>query len=317
MKILYCDEIKTIVRGLDLLPLIKKGFVAYSEGRSVVPPVGELSFNDPPGDVHIKYGYITGDEYYVIKIASGFWNNEQLGIPNGQGMMLLFKQQTGQCEAILLDDAYLTDVRTAVAGAICAELFANEVNCIGVLGTGLQARMQVQYLKNITSCHKVLVWGRNRKKMEIYQKDMARLGFQVDLSSAPKDVAKECNLIITTTASTVPLLSSINIQPGTHITAMGSDTLTKQELEVDILSMADLVVADSIAQCKERGEIFHGLTSGSITENEIVELGSILNGSQAGRSSPDQITVADLTGVAVQDIQIAAAVHKAYKENNK
>ena len=163
MKILYCDEIKTIVRGLDLLPLIKKGFVAYSEGRSVVPPVGELSFKDPPGDVHIKYGYITGDEYYVIKIASGFWNNEQLGIPNGQGMMLLFKQQTGQCEAILLDDAYLTDVRTAVAGAICVELFANEVNCIGVLGTGLQARMQVQYLKNITSCHKVLVWGRNRK----------------------------------------------------------------------------------------------------------------------------------------------------------
>jgi ornithine cyclodeaminase len=317
MKILYCDEIKTIVRGLDLLPLIKKGFVAYSEGRSVVPPVGELSFKDPPGDVHIKYGYITGDEYYVIKIASGFWNNEQLGIPNGQGMMLLFKQQTGQCEAILLDDAYLTDVRTAVAGAICAELFANEVNCIGVLGTGLQARMQVQYLKNITSCHKVLVWGRNRKKMEIYQKDMARLGFQVDLSFAPKDVAKECNLIITTTASTVPLLSSIDIQPGTHITAMGSDTLTKQELEVDILSMADLVVADSIAQCKERGEIFHGLTSGSITKDEIVELGSILNGSQAGRSSPDQITVADLTGVAVQDIQIAAAVHKAYKEKNK
>ncbi|MED5427198.1 MAG: ornithine cyclodeaminase family protein [Candidatus Neomarinimicrobiota bacterium] len=317
MKILYCDEIKTIVRGLDLLPLIKKGFVAYSEGRSVVPPVGELSFKDPPGDVHIKYGYITGDEYYVIKIASGFWNNEQLGISNGQGMMLLFKQQTGQCEAILLDDAYLTDVRTAVAGAICAELFTNEVNCIGVLGTGLQARMQVQYLKNITSCHKVLVWGRNRKKMEIYQKDMARLGFQVDLSSMPKDVAKECNLIITTTASTVPLLSSINIQPGTHITAMGSDTLTKQELEVDILSMADLVVADSIAQCKERGEIFHGLTSGSITKDEIVELGSILNGSQAGRSSPDQITVADLTGVAVQDIQIAAAVHKAYKEKNK
>ena len=317
MKILYCDEIKTIVRGLDLLPLIKKGFVAYSEGRSVVPPVGELSFKDPPGDVHIKYGYITGDEYYVIKIASGFWNNEQLGISNGQGMMLLFKQQTGQCEAILLDDAYLTDVRTAVAGAICAELFANEVNCIGVLGTGLQARMQVQYLKNITSCHKVLVWGRNRKKMEIYQKDMARLGFQVNLSYAPKEVAKECNLIITTTASTVPLLSSINIQPGTHITAMGSDTLTKQELEVDILSMADLVVADSIAQCKERGEIFHGLTSGSITEDEIVELGSILNGSQAGRSSLDLITVADLTGVAVQDIQIAAAVHKAYKEKNK
>lgn len=313
MKILYSKEIKEIVSKLHLLPLIKKGFIAYSEEMSVVPPVGELTFDNPPGEVHIKYGYIIEDEFYVIKIASGFANNEQLGISNGQGMMLMYKQETGECEAILLDDAYLTDVRTAVAGAICAELFSNDVNCIGVLGTGLQARMQMQYLKDITPCRQIQVWGRNKKKMELYQADMSKEGFQVGLSTSPEDVAKKCNLIITTTASSGPLLQGKDILPGTHITAMGSDTITKQELSTGILEISDLIIADSISQCKTRGEIFHGLKSGSIEEVDIVELGNILNGSKSGRSSENQITLADLTGVAVQDIQIAVAVYNAYR----
>ena len=314
MKILHLEEIKSLVRELDLLPLIKKGFIAYSEGNAVVPPVGELNFNEPSGEVHIKYGYIKKEKFYVIKIASGFSNNEQFGIANGQGMMLLYKQKTGQCEAILLDEAYLTDVRTAVAGAICAELFSNDVSCIGVLGTGLQARMQVQYLKNITPCRSIMVWGRNKDKMQKYQMDMVEDGFEVDLSFSAHDIPKKCNLIITATASLEPLIFAKDILPGTHITAMGSDTITKQELDADILNISDIVIADSISQCRERGEIFHGLTSGAIKEKKILELGNILNGSKKGRLSKEQITVADLTGVAVQDIQIAVAVYNAYKE---
>ncbi len=176
MHILNKEIIVEIVKKLDLMPLIQDGFVAYSQRRSVVPPVGELSFKNPPGDVHIKYGYILGDSYYVIKIASGFWKNETFGIPNGQGMMLLFDQKTGQPKAILLDDATLTDIRTAVAGQICAQQFANGINCIGVLGTGLQARLQVEYLKQVTECRTVMVSGRNQEKMEQYQLDMEKIG---------------------------------------------------------------------------------------------------------------------------------------------
>ena len=314
ITILYHDEIKDLVNDLDLMPIIKEGFIAYSEGRSVVPPVGELLFQKPPGDVHIKYGYIDGKDYYVIKIASGFWENEQLGVPNGQGMMLLFDQKTGQAKAILLDDAYLTDVRTAVAGAICADQFTDKVHCIGILGTGRQARMQVQYLKNVTGCRHIVVWGRNMEKMKKYQSDMMKIGFDVDLSSSPRQVAEKCNLVITATPSTEPILCGDDIQPGTHLTAMGSDTPTKQELDPKILKMADVVVADSIPQCIERGEISHALRSGAISDKTIVELGNVLNGKETGRISEDQITVADLTGVAVQDIQIATAVFKAYME---
>ena len=314
MHILNKELIIEIVKNLDLVPLIQDGFVAYSQDRSVVPPVGELSFKDPPGDVHIKYGYILGDSYYVIKIASGFWKNETFGIPNGQGMMLLFDQKTGQPKAILLDDATLTDIRTAVAGQICAQQFANDVHCIGVLGTGLQARLQVEYLKQVTKCRTVMVWGRNQEKIEQYQLDMEQKGFKVALGESPRQVAQKSNLIITATASSEPMLFPNDILPGTHITAMGSDTPGKRELGPGVLKASSLVVADSIAQCQERGEIAHALVEGDISNDRIVELGNILSGSKPGRTTPEQITVADLTGVAVQDIQIAAAVFESYLE---
>ena len=315
MHILYKKTIKNILEQLDLVPMIEEGFMAYSQGKSIVPPVGELTFDQPPGDVHIKYGYIIGKTYYVIKIASGFWENEKYGIPNGQGMMLIFEQKTGQPRAILLDDAMLTDIRTAIAGQICAQRLSNNINKIGILGTGLQARLQVKYLSKITDCKDVLVWGRNIKKMNLYKDDMKKLGFKVTLGESAKSIASECNLIITATASKEPLLNENDILNGTHITAMGSDTPGKRELGPGIIKSADLVVADSIDQCQERGEIACALRDGDITKQQIVELGDVLSGKKLGRQNEKQVTVADLTGVAVQDIQIATAVFKTFLEN--
>ena len=315
MKIINRAKIIEIVNNLNLSPLIKNGFVAYSYEKAVVPPVGELSFNQPPGDVHIKYGYIIGGKYYVIKIASGFYENDKLGLPTGAGLMLLFEQETGMNVALLADDAYLTDIRTAVAGAICAEQFSNNINRIGLIGTGLQARLQVEYLKPITECRNVMVWGRNSEKMKWIKADLAKLGFSISCAESPREVALNCNYIVTCTASTKPILFANDIQPGTHITAMGSDTELKQELDSTILEMADLVVADSISQCIERGEISHALKDEKLAKNDIVELGIILNGQHPGRTSTEQITVADLTGVAVQDIQIATTVYESFMEN--
>ena len=316
MHVFGLEQIKQVLPGLDLVPLIKDGFKAYSAGRTVVPPVGELVFNDPPGDVHIKYGYIKGDDYFVIKIASGFYENSDLGLSSSQGgMMLLFDQRTGREKGVLVDECYLTNVRTAVAGAICAEVLAPDpVECIGVLGTGVQARMQVSYLSTITRCRQVKIWGRSEQKMRQYQDEMSADGWQVETCPAPGDVAASCNLIITATPTKTPLLTADHVKPGTHITAMGSDSPGKQELEPGILEKADLIVADSILQCRERGEIVHGLTSGLINEKDIIELGTILDEKALGRTAESQITIADLTGVAVQDIQIAKAVFEACRK---
>jgi len=140
---------------------------------------------------------------------------------------------------------------------------------------------------------------------------MQKLGYTVQTTLEAAEVTEECRLIITATPSEIPLIDVKQIRPGTHITAMGSDTHVKQELDPKILQIADVVVADSIEQCLTRGEISKALQAGLINKEDLIELGDVITGRQSGRTSDKQITVADLTGVAVQDIQIAKAVHQA------
>ena len=307
-------QIKQALAGLDPVQAIKDGFAACSRGRAVVPPVGELVFEKPPGDTHIKYGYIKEDPFFVVKIASGFYDNPSMGLPSSSGLMLVFSQTTGMVESILLDEGYLTDLRTALAGRIAAEYLApKQVDCIGVLGAGIQARMQVEQLKAVTPCRQVVAWGRNPERLERYARDMSALGFTVHATTDIHTLTDQCRLIVTTTPSTHPLLMAEQIRPGTHITAMGADAPHKQELDSQILARADRVVADSLAQCRERGEIHKALKAGVMDDSCVVELGHVIDGTAPGRTSPEQITVADLTGVAVQDIKIATAALQALR----
>ena len=311
-KIFYLNQIKDVLKDIDPLQVIEEGFVAYSQGKVIVPPVGELIFKDPPGDVHVKYGYIVDDEYYVIKVASGFYENRKFNLPTNAGLMLMFKQKTGELACILLDEGHLTNVRTAAAGAVVAKYLApKNVQCIGIFGAGTQGRMQLEYLKSIVNCKEVIVWGISQEELDGYKEDMEPLGFSLQTTLDAKHIASSCNLIVTATPSTSPLLSAEQIRKGTHITAMGADTPEKNELDSRILQKADIVIADSISQCLVRGEIHQALKAGVIREENLVELGKVIAKKELQRSSDDQITVADLTGVAVQDIQISKAVYEA------
>ena len=310
MKIATLVQIKEILPKLDLMPAIEAGFAAYSAGKAVVPPIGELILEE--GEVHIKYGYIRGEDFYVIKIASGFYGNPAQGLPSGNGCMLLFKQETGEFAAVLLDEGHLTDVRTAVAGAVAAKHFApRKVERIGIVGAGVQARLQLRWLARVTACRDVLVWGPIADELESYKREMEAAGYSIETTMDAAPILRSCNLVVTATPSKKPLLSAADLRPGTHITAVGSDTPEKQELDAEILARADVVVADSLPQCRLRGEIHKALEAGRITENRCIELGAVIAGREKGRTSESQITVVDLTGVAVQDIEIAAAVYRA------
>ena len=308
MQIISLEHIKSILPQVDLIQEIESGFKAYSNDLVVVPPVGELSFQSPPGDVHIKYGYIKGDEVYVIKIASGFYENTSTGLPAGNGMMLVFNQKTGQPVAMLQDECYLTDIRTAVAGAITAKYLApKHVECIGIVGTGVQARLQLQYLRDIIECNNVIVWGRSSDALSDYKEAMTKHGYKIKTATDISDIIDYCQLIVTCTPSEEVLINRVN--PGTHITAMGSDTIAKRELSSDVLLQADIVVTDSRSQSKERGEIYQASKDG-FSVNGTTELGEIILGTAQSRTQQEQITIADLTGVAVQDIQISKAILK-------
>lgn len=314
-KIITLSEIKNVVRknsAIDLIQSIEEGFVMYSRKKVIVPPVGYLGFKHPPGDVHIKYGYIEGDDYYVIKIASGFYNNPAMGLNTGNGMMLLFNQKTGEPLSILLDEGYLTDLRTAAAGAVAAKYLApSKVSCIGVVGTGVQSKLQLEYLKTVTDCRQVIVWGRSEDKLTAYKSDPAFNEFSITTTSDIRYLTNRCNLIVTTTPSRKALLMSAHILPGTHITAVGADAEGKQEIDPMLFAQADIIVADSKDQCIDHGDIGYAVRNEIIDPTKITELGQVIENKKLRRANDQQITIADLTGVAIQDIQITKYVYLA------
>jgi len=318
VKIFNLDQIKEVLKGLDPIQAIEEGFVAYSQRKTIIPPIGELLFRDPPGDMHIKYGCIIGAEYYVIKVASGFYENYKLNLPNFDGLMLIFSQKTGRLLCILLDEGHLTNIRTAAAGTIAAKYLApKNVTKIGIFGAGVQGRLQLEYLCSVIPCKEVYVWGINSQEIEAYKQDMGAKGYSVHPTLDAEEIATNCNLIVTATPAKKPLLQADQVLPGTHITAMGSDTAEKNELEPEILRKADIIVADSLNQCQSRGEIYKALQAGTINMEKIVELGTVISNPELHRSSEEQITIADLTGVAIQDIQISVAVYEALTSQRK
>lgn len=308
-------EIARVLPKIDLLPAIEAGFVSYSRGEATVPPVGELLF--ARGEAHIKYGTIKGDATFAVKVATGFYDNPKRGLPSSGGLMLLFDAETGTPVAVLLDEGHLTDIRTAVAGAIAAKWLAPKaVEAIGIIGTGIQARLQAKHLKTVTPCRRLYAYGRAREAVESYCRAMAEEEFDVIACATPALVAARANLIVTTTPSHVPLLKAGDVRPGTHITAMGSDTPEKNELDPALLGKAR-VMADSVSQCVTRGECHHAVARGLLREADIVELGAVIAGDAVGRRDKNEITIADLTGVAVQDIKIAQAVFAAIEAGRK
>ena len=310
-KIVYLPQIKEIIKKINLIEIIEEGFVAYSQGKVVVPPVGEMIFEKPPGDCHIKYGYIIGDNYYVVKIAQGFYENPKLGLPATNGLNILFSQKTGEIFCILLDEGFLTDIRTAIAGTIAAKYMApKEVNTIGIMGTGVQAKLQLKFLNSIVDCQNALIWGRSEESLHRYREEMSESGYDLQVTQNPQDIPRKCNLIVTCTPSKSPLILARYVQKGTHITAVGSDTSEKQELEAKILRIADKVIVDSISQAQSRGECYQALQQNEIANENLIELGNMILHKTLQRTSETEITIVDLTGVAVQDLQISKAVYQ-------
>jgi ornithine cyclodeaminase len=308
-QVFKLDEILKALKDIDVVDVIAQGFKALSEEKVVIPPIGEMLFPDVDGELHIKYGAIKGDEDFVVKMATGFFQNPSMGLSPFSGCMMVFSQKTGHISSVLLEEGELTNHRTAAAGAVAAKCLApKNVNMIGIVGTGVQSRLQALYLQKMTDCRNLVIWGRNKDKAELAAVDMQKMGYEANIIENLNDLCKVSQIIVTTTPATSPLLKREMITPGTHITAMGSDTSDKCELSPDILDLADIVAADSIEQAIQRGEISQALKAGKCNKDKLVELGSIIIDPSKGRTNDQQITIADLSGVAIQDIMIAKAV---------
>ena len=296
---------------VEAIAAVEDAFTRLANGEAAMPPIVCVDIPEHRGEVDIKTAYVRGLDSFAVKIASGFFENYRFGLPSGSGMMVLVSARTGLPEAVLLDNGYLTDVRTGAAGAVAARHLARtRVETVGIIGAGVQARYQALALRRVREFRRVLVWGRSRERAGAYAAEMApRLGVEVVAASDAESVVRASDIMVTTTPSREPYLRAEWLHPGLHITAMGSDGPEKKELFADVLARADLVVCDSRTQCERLGELHHArpVPSG----DRIVELGEITSGRRAGRTDDAQITVCDLTGTGVQDTAIALLAHRS------
>ena len=311
--ILSEDEIRECVK-LDrkAIEAVAEGFTKLAEGRVSLPPIMRIDIPDNHGEVDVKTAYIHGLDSFAIKIASGFHDNRLLGLPTGSGMMVLISAETGRPMAVLLDNGYLTDVRTGIAGSIAARYLAREgIVTAGVIGSGMQARLQIRALKMVRDFRKLMVYGIIKGEVEEYVEEMTReLGVEIVQAESAEKVVRESQVVVTTTPSSEPYLRAEWLHPGLHITCMGSDAEHKQEVFPEVFKQADLVVCDRKSQVFRLGELHHAGEVGIITPDEVIELGELTSGSKNGRQDDDQITICDLTGVGVQDTQIARLAYE-------
>jgi ornithine cyclodeaminase len=300
MRVVDAGEILASLDEDAALAAIEAGFRRYSAGQVQVSSVLHLAFAEPPGDCHVKAAAVAGDEVFVVKLATGFYRNPELNLPSSNGFMAVLSARTGELLALLHDQGHLTDQRTAMAGAIAARAILREGSrTLGIVGAGTQARLQAKLLKRRLGLDSVLIWARNSKRASSLASEVR--GEAVSL----EDLCARADVIVTTTPSTEPLLASVMIRPGTRIVAVGADSPGKRELDPRILARGRVVV-DSIAQCVDHGEAGWAVRAGLIDPTGLIELGTLLETPVA--FAPEEIVVADLTGVAIQDFEIAKSV---------
>ena len=305
--ILTESELRACV-GFDARSLraIEDAFTWISQGRVEMPPIMHIEVAEHHGDVDIKSAFVRGLDHLAVKVASGFFENPARGLPSSGAMMVVLSAQTGFCEAVMLDNAYLTDLRTGLAGAVVARHLAPAaVRTVGVLGSGAQARYQVRALRLVRDFERVLVSARDAGRTAAYAAEMGEsLGLPVE-ATTPEALVRASDLVVTTTPSRSPVVDAHWLHPGLHITAIGADLPGKQELDPEVLRRAGRVVCDRHEQCIAMGELQHAaaLLEGGAAP---IELGELTSGRAPGRQSDEEITVCDLTGTGVQDTAIAS-----------
>ncbi len=316
IKILTEADLRTLVPlDTDAIDCVEQGFAVLAGGSVVMPPIMTLMVPDHNGEVCVKSAYVPGIDSFAMKMSPGFFDNPKLGLPSTSGLMVLFSSKTGILEALLLDNGYLTDVRTAAAGAVAARHLAKEgSSTVCVIGAGVQARLQLKALSLVRPIASAVIWARDNAKAEGLATELRdEMGIDVSPEESAAAAVSSTDIVVTTTPSTTPLVLSDWLQPGQLIIAMGSDQEHKVELDPTCLARAELYVPDSQSQCAVKGELRYALAAGVVPpDQQFSELGDIVTGNASGRRSDSDIVIADLTGTGVQDTAIATlARHRA------
>ena len=308
LKLISAEQVRAKLKLEDLIEPMRNAFKAFSRGDSS-DAIGFLRPNG--GEVHIKSGFMTGSKVFAVKVSAGFQENIARGNPVWDGVVMAFDASSGAPMAMVQDGGLLTDWRTAVAGAVASHALARgDAKTLGVIGTGIQGLWQPLAHKTVIDFESLLIWGRSAEKANSLRAQLEPQlpGVKIEVITDLEQLVRASEIIVTATASTEPLIQSEWLQPGTHITAVGADDDRKRELELSVLERANVIVVDSIVVNQKYGDIAQALNAGTLEASSLIELGTLLLNPSLGRSSSEQITVAKLVGLGVQDLAAVEVV---------
>lgn len=317
MRVVNESELRAHIDEDESLQAVVEAFRALAEGRVVQPPPMGFDFPEAFGEVHVKGAAIAGSPIFAVKIASGFYRNPERGLPPSSGLVLVLDQTTGFPLALFHDNAYLTEMRTAAAGALATKHLAlDTIDKMAVLGSGAQARYQLRAITRVRNIKSVAVWSPNRERRELCCREMeAQLGIVCTAAGSAAEAVDEAGLVVSVTTARSPVVRASDVSPSATIIAVGSDGPDKQELDAKILVNADKVVVDRLSQCIRLGEVHHAIELELMNETDVyAELGEIVVGNKLGRQA-DELIVCDLTGVGAQDAAIAELAWRAVESS--
>lgn len=310
------DEVQTLLTMPKVMESVKQAYETFARNKVIQPPIVSIEVPEHNGEVDIKAGYSLPEQMIGVKTAGGFWDNPKLyQLPTGLALICLYDAKSG-FPVCIMDGTLITAYRTGAAGGISAQVLARSNSSIaGVIGTGVQARMQIIALKEVLPITTIKVWGLSQEKMAMYKQEMeSLLGVEVILCDNPKQAVVGSDVVLTTTPSKQKIVMNEWIAPGTHLIAIGADMEGKQELDPEVFSRAKVVV-DNPSECIKRGETQHAIEQKWITASDIhAQIGEILLGVKSGRTNDDEITIFDATGMSIQDITTACMVYKSAME---
>jgi alanine dehydrogenase len=299
------------ILDMDLaLEAAATAFRAYGEGRVNMPPKSYLQL--AKGDFRAMFGALTLEqEICGLKWVNVHPENPQRGLPTVMAKVILNDPETA-LELADMDGTYITNYRTGAAGGLAARYLSRpESTKLGVIGAGVQARMQVAAVFKVRAISQITIFNRTLARAQALQEELAtRYDVQVAVTENPAEAVAGQDIVVTATASNKPLIQADWISPGTHINAIGADAAGKQEIDPALFARAKIFV-DDWAQAHHSGEINVGLAQGLVPkENLAGSLGEVVAGKRPGRERSQEITIFDSTGLVIQDLALGQAVYE-------
>ena len=312
MRVVALEEFRDKITMPAAIAAVERGFRALARGEATLPEPMAMERARPSASIHVKGAQLSGGRFIVLKVATSFPANIDHGKPAGDGMFLLLDAQTGAPALVLEEHGYLTDLRTAAAIALTLKYLAPlDARNLLLVGAGGLARLTARAILAQRQLERLTIWNRTSERAETLAREFAGV-VPTRVAPALESAVRDHRIIVCVTASTTPLVKAVWVAPGTHITSAGTDSPDKVELEPALLAKADKLFADRVAQTELFGNLHYAIAAGAVTRRKVTgEIGDLAAGRLLGRERAEEITIADLTGVGVQDAAIAELVVEA------